>query len=351
MRAKFMDALYHTLCSQLPSHKQIVTLLEAEGEEVKELFDAADRVRASGVGNEVHLRGIIEFSNYCIKNCCYCGLRKSNKQLTRYRLTKHEILETAEKASSMGLKTIVLQSGEDPYYTGEVLAEMVIKLKSRLDIAITLSVGDRTRGEYQLFREAGTDRYLIKHETSNPSLFSRLRPGTNLQDRVERLTWLNELGYQVGSGCMVGLPGQGPDTLAGDILLMHRLGVEMAGIGPFIPHPHTPLSSYPGGGLEETMKVLAVTRLVLPQAHLPATTAVGSIHSDGRKLALCCGANVIMPNVTPMKYRPHYQIYPNKACLTDDTGDILDHLSLLITSLGRKVATDHGHSPNYKSLN
>ena len=323
--------------------EDILSLLSAGPSEAEELFAAADAVRARFLGEEVHLRGIIEFSNYCIKNCLYCGLRKDNKRLVRYRLKPDEILAAARKISSLGLKTVVLQSGEDPYYKGSVLAGIISQIKDELDVAVTLSVGDRSREDYALFRRAGADRYLLKHETSNPQLFSALRPGTQLKDRLLRLEWLKELGYQVGAGNMVGLPGQTLDSLAGDICLMRELDVEMAGIGPFIPHPDTPLANSTGGTLEMTLKVLAVTRLVLPHTHLPATTAAASVHPNGRVLALKCGANVVMPNMTPAAQRPNYSIYPGK--LGSDSTPEDSFICALgdIKKAGRRPGKDYGH--------
>ena len=206
------------------------------------------------MGNDVHLRGIIEFSNYCVKNCLYCGLRRDNNTLERYRMTLEEIMEAAQAGAQAGLKTIVLQSGEDPFFTAETLARLIRRVKDELDVAVTMSVGDRTKEEYALMRQAGADRYLLKHETADPELFSRLRPGTTLDGRIKRLIWLKELGFQVGSGGMIGLPWQTVDSLAEDILLLRRLDVEMAGFGPFIPHSDTPLAGCTGGSVEAPSK-------------------------------------------------------------------------------------------------
>lgn len=336
-------------CSQMLDKEDILVLLSAGPSEAEELFAAADATRAHFLGEEVHLRGLIEFSNYCIKNCLYCGLRKDNKKLVRYRLTPDEILAAARKVASLGLKTVVLQSGEDPFYKGDVLASIISQIKDNLDLAVTLSIGDRTKSEYALFKRYGADRYLLKHETSDPQLFAALRPGTVLKDRLLRLEWLKELGYQVGSGNMVGLPGQTLDSLAGDIFIMRELDVEMAGIGPFIPHRDTPLANSSGGTLEMALKVLAVTRLVLPYTHLPATTAAASVHPNGRELALKCGANVIMPNMTPTVYRPNYSIYPGK--LGSDSTPEESFIKALddIKKSGRKPGKGYGHYKKTKS--
>ncbi len=324
--------------------EEIGRLLLSEGADRDLLFSCADRTRELHVGNDVHLRGIIEFSNYCIKNCFYCGLRRDNGTLERYRMTLEEIVEAARVGVQAGLKTIVLQSGEDPFFTGEMLARLIGRLKDEHDVAVTMSVGDRTREEYALMRQAGADRYLLKHETADPELFSRLRPGTTLDGRIRRLMWLKDLGFQVGSGGMIGLPWQTVDTLADDILLLRRLDVEMAGFGPFIPHGDTPLAACKGGGVEMTLKTLAVARIVLPFTHLPATTALGSIDPEGRQRALKCGANVVMPNITPVRYKKLYEIYPNKICITEE-GPVqcLPCITGIIRQSGRSVATDYGH--------
>jgi biotin synthase len=331
--------------------EEIGRLLVSEGSDRDLLFSCADRTRELHVGNDVHLRGIIEFSNYCIKNCFYCGLRRDNSALERYRMTEDEIVEAAGIGIQAGLKTLVLQSGEDPFFTGDVLARLIGRLKSSHDVAITMSVGDRSRDEYKLMRDAGADRYLLKHETADPELFSRLRPGTTLEGRIRRLTWLRELGFQVGSGGMIGLPWQTVATLAEDILLLKRLDVEMAGFGPFIPHGHTPLASCAGGSVDMTLKTLAVARLVLPFTHFPATTALGSIDPEGRQRALRCGANVVMPNITPVRYKKLYEIYPNKICITEEGSEqCLPCIAGIIRQSGRSVATDYGHGRKPASL-
>jgi biotin synthase len=327
-----------------PSRDDIIALLRSPDE--KPIFASADKIRKQYLGNEVHLRGIIEFSNYCVKNCLYCGLRRDNRRLQRYRMTTQEILSAAEEGVHAGLKTIVLQSGEDPYFTGIALSRLIGRLKERHDVAVTMSVGDRTKTDYRLMREAGADRYLLKQETSDPDLFSKLRPGTVLEERVKRLRWLKELGFQVGSGNMVGLPGQDVGTLADDIMLMRDLDVEMAGIGPFIPNQDTPLAHAKEGKAQAALRVLAVSRIVLPYTHLPATTALASIHAQGREMALKCGANVIMPDITPVRYKKLYRIYPRKIG-TDEEGaaQSIPLISVIIGKSGRSIGTGYGHSP------
>ncbi|HBT47215.1 MAG TPA: [FeFe] hydrogenase H-cluster radical SAM maturase HydE [Peptococcaceae bacterium] len=343
MRREFIAALERVTADRGADKEDIVVLLTAQpGGEEEALYRQADALRVRYVGDEVHLRGVIEFSNYCRRRCRYCGLTADNHALPRYRMDPEEILAAARRGVDLGYKTIVLQSGEDPWYTGEVLAEIVACIKE-WGVAVTLCVGERTREEYELWRRAGADRYLLKHETANPELYSRLHPGMSWDKRMACLRWLKELGYQVGSGNIVGLPGQTLEDLADDILLMRELEVEMAGIGPFIPHPHTTLRTHPAGSLDLTYRVLAVTRLVIPWAHLPATTAVGTLSPNGRQMALQRGANVVMPNLTPKKYRAAYQIYPGKICLEEAPEDCRRCLEGMIRGLGRIVATHPGH--------
>ena len=343
MRKVFADALERAANGRELSREDLQVLLGADEQESTSLFELADEVRSRFVGEEVHLRGLIEFSNYCTGNCLYCGLRKNNRSLVRYRMSPEEIMESARRAADLGCRTIVLQSGEDRYYTAEALAELISRMKGELDVAITISIGDRTRTEYELLKEAGADRYLLKFETSDPRLFSALRPGTTLEERLKRIAWLKELGYQVGSGNIVGLPGQSLEILVGDILLLRRLGVEMAGIGPFIPADGTPLERFPPGDLEQVLMTLALVRLVLPRAHLPATTATATLDSQGRLRALKCGANVIMPNMTPQSYRENYRIYPGKLGIGEMPEESYAKAVKMVESAGSRVSRDYGH--------
>ncbi len=348
MRTEFLEALERASKPEELTKDDLTVLISADKEESAELFRLADQVRSRVMGDEVHLRGVIEFSNYCRKNCLYCGLRRDNSALLRYRMKPDEIIEGARRAAGLGCRTVVLQSGEDGFYSAQMLAEVVFRIKKELDVAVTLSVGDRSREEYALFKEAGADRYLLKHETCDAKLFAELRPGTSLKGRLKRLRWLRELGYQVGSGNMVGLPGQTAETLAGDIILMREMEVEMAGIGPFIPNKQTPLGSCKGGTLEMTLKTLAAARLALPCVHLPATTAVATIHPSGRVKALQCGANVIMPNITPLKYRESYLIYPDKIGLNDTPEESYSRVVNTVLSAGRSISRGYGHSLKYE---
>ena len=339
-----MEALNHAAKCQELTRDDLVALLGADEEESPALYRLADEMRARFVGDEVHLRGIIEFSNICNRNCFYCGLRRDNQELNRYRMPPWEIIESAGRAAALGCRTIVLQSGEESYYSAEILAGIIRAIKKDNDVAITLSVGDRSCQDYALFRKAGADRYLIKHETSDQLLFAYLRPGTSLEGRLERQRWLLELGYQVGSGNMVGLPGQTLETLADDILLFRRMGIEMAGIGPFIPNGRTPLAGEAGGTMAMTLKTLAAARLTLPYAHLPATTSAATIDPKGRVKTLQCGANVIMPNMTPAKYRENYTIYPGKIGLSDTPEESYARAVKDVENAGRRVGVGYGHT-------
>lgn len=328
----------------LKDRDRIIRLLaDPGGDEARLVLTAADRLRAETVGAGVHLRGLIEFSNYCRNNCLYCGLRRDNRQVARYRMAPKEIVAAAEEGAKLGFKTVVLQSGEDPAYNGGMIAEIIREIKG-FGLVVTLSIGEREPWEYELWRNAGAERYLMRHETADPLLYDRLHPGRSFVERVSRLKVLKELDYQVGTGFMVGLPGQDGRTLSADLELALELEAEMVGIGPFIPHPATPLGNGPGGTLEQTCLMVALTRLALPYVLIPATTALGSIDPSGREAALRAGANVVMPNLTPQKYRPDYQIYPNKICLGEGAAECRGCITRRIESLGRSVADDPGHN-------
>lgn len=307
------------------------------------LFSKADSVRRKYVGDEVYLRGVIEFSNYCVRDCLYCGLRRSNRSLKRYRMGCGEIYRTAQKAATIGIKTIVLQSGEGLGHSLEEFCSLIAKIK-KLRVAVTLSVGEMKFEEYARMRDAGADRYLLRFETSNEKLYGFLRPGCRLEDRLACLGWLRQLGYQVGSGAMVGLPGQDAEDIAGDILLYKELSLDMIGIGPFIAHPHTPLAAKKSGALGLTLRAIALTRIVTKDAHIPATTAVGTVDVGGRQKALECGANILMPNMTPVKYRKFYEIYPDKICISEDALSCHGCVKQMINGLGRKVGGGCGDS-------
>lgn len=309
------------------------------------LFSYADKVRKENVGDEVHLRGLIEFSNICHCQCKYCGLRSPNKNISRYRILKDEIIEYSKNAVDMGYRTIVLQSGEDEYYTKERLVEIIKGIKN-LDVALTLSLGERSYEEYEAFREAGADRYLIRIETTDKDLYKQMHPNMDFENRVRCLKDLKTLGYEVGTGCLVGLPNQTIESLADDILFFKEINADMVGIGPFIPHPDTPLKDEKTGDFYLALKVMALTRILLPDINIPATTAMETLNPNGRIIALQSGANVVMPNVTTSEYREKYEIYPNKICVHENPDKCRNCIGAKIASIGRKVSTGYGFSHN-----
>ncbi|MBS4772779.1 MAG: [FeFe] hydrogenase H-cluster radical SAM maturase HydE [Proteobacteria bacterium] len=315
----------------------------------EELFAAADEVRRKYVGDEIHLRALIEFSNICRNNCCYCGLRRDNKNIERYRIDEDTIFKLAEHAArNMGLKTIVLQSGEDMFFTTEVLCRIIRRIKT-LNVALTLSIGEKTLAEYQAYREAGADRFLLRIETTDKGLYLRHDPGMNWEQRAQCLRDLRTAGLEVGSGCLVGLPGQSIESYADDILFFKEIGADMIGIGPFIPHPDTPLKDAAGGTLDMALKVMALTRLLLPDINIPATTAMETLAPNGQRKALQSGANVIMPNVTMTSYRKHYELYPGKSATGYTPDESLQKVKDLIASIGRTVGQDCGTSKHFKA--
>lgn len=319
---------------------EIIRLLKDE-ENQESLLKQADKVRQENVGDEVHLRGLIEFSNICRNNCLYCGIRCGNKKVIRYRMEELELVETARKAAALGFKTIVMQSGEDMYYDKDRMCRIIEAIK-KFDVAVTLSIGERSYEEYKAFKEAGADRYLIRIETTDKDLYHKLDPKMSWQQRYECLLALKELGYEVGSGIMVGLPEQSIESIAEDLLFLKELDVDMAGIGPFIPHPETPLAEEKGGTLNLALRTMATMRLMLPDINIPATTAMESLHPEGRIMALKAGANVVMPNVTEGEYRKLYELYPGKICVNDTPAHCRSCIGMKIQMLGRKIGTGYG---------
>lgn len=310
----------------------------------EDLFAAADRVRKKYVGDEIHLRGLIEFSNFCRNNCCYCGLRRDNKKIERYRIDEETILKMAEHARNMGLKTVVLQSGEDLYYTKERLICLIKGIKA-LGLALTLSIGEKS--DYRAYREAGADRFLLRIETTDKELYIRHDPGMSWEARAQCLRDLRAADLEVGSGCLVGLPGQKTASYADDILFFKEIDADMIGIGPFIPHPDTPLRDAAGGTLDMALKVMALTRLLLPDINIPATTAMETLAPNGQAKALQSGANVIMPNITLTAYRKYYELYPGKSNTGYTPDESLQKLKDKIISLGRTVGKDDGASRRF----
>jgi len=306
-----------------------------------ELYRCADDVRHNTVGDEVHLRGLIEFSNICRNRCLYCGINCSNKRVSRYRMTEEKVVATARRAVEMGFKTIVLQSGEDMYFDCSRMCRIIEQIK-QMDVALTLGIGERDYADYQAFRDAGADRYLLRIETTDVDLYHRLDPGMSWQRRHECLLMIKELGYEVGSGIMVGLPGQTVESIATDLLYLKDIGIDMAGIGPFIPHPDTPLAHETGGTLELALRTMAIMRLLMPEINIPATTAMETLHPQGRIMALQAGANVVMPNVTEGEYRQLYELYPGKPCTDDTPTHCRSSIAMKIKGIGRSIGQGRG---------
>jgi len=337
--------------------KSVLRLLKEKApSRLARLYKKADRVRKRNVGDQVHLRGLIEISNICGRACAYCGISRLNKKLRRYRMKKGEILASARYAAKLGYGTVVLQAGEDTGLKKEWIAGIVRTIKSTTPLAVTLSLGERSKEELLCWRKAGADRYLLRFETSDKKLYAKIHPaiqGQPAPDRLRLLELLKKLGYEAGSGVMIGIPGQTYTSLARDILLFKSLDLDMIGVGPFLPHPATPLGRAamrpplvkdPVPNTEEMVyKVIALTRLVRPDANIPSTTALATINrKSGREKGLRRGANIVMPNLTPMKYRKYYEIYPAKACLFETPERCNRGLKRRILSMGRKIGKGPG---------
>jgi len=341
-------------CPQFSRDEVLAWLKEEEDWKLSFLWEDADRVRREHVGDEVHLRGLIELSSFCRRDCHYCGIRGSRK-IERYRMTEQEVMECVQTAQKLEYGTVVLQSGEDLGLTSDFIASLVRRIKSETPLAITLALGERSMEELARWREAGADRYLLKQETSDPALFRRIHPdcGSEVSDRIALLRAAAEMGYGAGSGVMVGIPGQTYESLADDIMLFRELDLEMIGCGPFVPHPDTPLGQavIPSESDEArnlatasqvpatdtmTTKVVALTRLVCPDANIPSTTALATVNRQhGREMGLERGANVWMPNLTPLKYRALYEIYPGKAKVIDTAEEFQKNLLATLERIGR----------------
>ncbi len=333
-----------------PTVDDILFYLETnQAEEVEALYSFADETREKYVGGSVHLRAIIEFSNYCRRGCCYCGINRTNKNIKRYRIPPKEIVGIARDAYFKGYKTVVLQSGEDPHYTLSDYLFIISEIKKTGNLAITLAFGEKNEEEYRAYFEAGADRFLLKHETSDPGLYKELNPGMSLENRINCLKTLKAIGFETGGGIMIGLPGQTLESIAKDLLLFKELDLDMIGCGPFIPHPETPLRDYPPGTAEMTYRVLALNRVIMRDINLPATTALSTVdETEGRRLALQRGANVVMPNFTPPKYRRYYDIYPNKKRIEVSNMDYRNELETMLSGMGRYVSRSAGYHQNNK---
>lgn len=324
--------------------KALVKLLELPFEESREMLEFADSVREKFCGGGILLRAIVEFSSYCKNGCHYCGLNAGNKKAVRYRMNETEIFEAAKAVREAGIKTVVLQSGEDAGYDWDMLTYTVKKIKRELAIRVTLSCGEQEESLYGQWKKAGADRYLLKIETSNKELYGKLHPAMSFENRLNCLRALKKLGFQTGSGIIAGLKGQTKEDIAKDILFFAKENFDMIGINPFIAHPQSALKDHPGGDCGLALKTVALTRIITKNAHLPATTALGSIGgTDLRIAALKAGANVIMPNFTPCKYRDLYEIYPGKRCMAEK-GDVIALINEISAQTGRPPDFSAGDS-------
>lgn len=316
----------------------------AESSSLGDLKKAADLVCRARHGDTVWLRGLIEISNTCIQNCLYCGIRRDNPKVNRYRLTEEQILQTVKMGYDAGLRTFVLQGGEDGYYNTDRVERLVGQIKDMTagEAALTLSLGIFPRETYRRWKAAGADRYLIRFETSDPQLHTWLRDGVTLEERITALKNLKDLDWETGSGFMVGLPGETLEIRRNNALLCRDLELDMVGIGPFIPHPETPLKEAPQKSMELCERSVATVRLLLPDAHMPATTAAGSLDKKGREKVLAGGANVLMPNITPVMVKKNYELYPGKICL-DETGlECMDCLDIRVRTVGKRLSKGRG---------
>ena len=325
------------------SDEALKRLLETDAGDAA-LFARADAVRRERYGADVYIRGLIEFTNYCKNNCYYCGIRRGNAAAQRYRLTQEEILACCREGYALGYRTFVLQGGEDPYFTDARICAIVAAIHGEFpDCAVTLSIGEKSRESYQAYFDAGARRFLLRHETADPAHYARLHPAElSAENRQRCLFDLKEIGYQVGSGFMVGSPWQTTENLIADLRFLQRLGPDMIGIGPFITHQETPFASFPSGTLALTLRLVAVLRLMFPYALIPATTALGTIHPEGRELGLKAGANVVMPNLSPVRVRKLYELYDNKICTGEESAQCRGCLERRVEAAGYRIVTAVG---------
>jgi biotin synthase len=339
---RLIDRLYETSALSPAEYR---ALIDNRTDELSEyLFERAREVRIENYGHDIYMRGLIEFTNYCGNDCYYCGIRKSNSRAERYRLTKEQILDCCAAGYDLGFRTFVLQGGEDGHYTDEKMIDIIRAIKSSYpDCAVTLSVGEKSREAYKAYFDAGADRYLLRHETADAGHYGRLHPQRmSLDNRKQCLFTLKDIGYEVGCGFMVGSPFQTTDCLVEDLLFMKELEPHMVGIGPFIPHHDTPFAGGKAGTLELTLFLLGIIRLMLPSVLLPATTALGTIHPRGRELGILAGANVVMPNLSPVGVRKKYLLYDNKICTGDEAAECRYCMQRRMESIGYHVVVSRG---------
>lgn len=332
-----------------------------DDDKLQQLWQEANKVRQMRVGAAVHLRGLIEISNHCARQCGYCGINSNNSKIVRYRMTTTEIIECVRKAKQFGYGTVVLQSGEDYGMRRKTIVEIIRQIKHETDLAVTLSLGERPVADLLAFKKAGADRYLLRFETSDKNLFQKIHPPlkSTTSDRIKILCELRNLGYEIGSGVMIGIPGQTYKSLANDIALFRELDLDMIGAGPYIMHPETDLAQESQQTLHcdqvpnteaMTYKVVALARIVCPTANIPSTTALATLNKkNGRELGLNRGANIIMPNLTPSQYRSHYEIYPNKACLFESAEHCHFCVKNRIETIGRTIGTGQGSRTHHRS--
>ncbi len=331
----------------LPSDDALKTLLTCQKENViMQLQQRADSIRRQHYGTDVYIRGLIEFTNYCKNNCYYCGIRRDNTKANRYRLSKDDILSCCAEGYRLGFRTFVLQGGEDGFFTADKVCDIVSTIKDTYpDCAVTLSIGEWDYDSYKAFFEAGADRYLLRHETANSRHYNKLHPDNmSLATRKECLFNLREIGFQTGSGFMVGSPFQTLDTIIDDLKFLLELKPHMIGIGPYITHKDTPFKDYFSGSLDLTLKLISILRLMHPHALIPATTALGTIHPEGREMGLKAGANVVMPNLSPVGVREKYSLYDNKICTGDEAAQCIGCLTNRVQKAGYNIVTHIGHA-------
>lgn len=349
MQRQFMQTLVEIIDQikkeQTIYREQLQTLLATADEQaINYLRDTARKVADDIYGKQVFIRGLIEFTNYCKNDCIYCGIRRSNLNAQRYRLTEEEILSCCANGHELGFRTFVLQGGEDPYFSDERICDIVAKIKQDYpDCAVTLSIGEKDKASYQAFYDAGADRYLLRHETADEAHYQSLHPAEmSFQHRIQCLYDLKEIGYQVGCGFMVGSPGQTVDTLYEDLMFIKKLQPHMVGIGPFIPQKDTPFGQEPAGTMEQTLRLLSIIRLIHPHVLLPSTTALGTIHPLGREKGIQAGANVVMPNLSPVAVREKYKLYDNKICTGDEAAECRHCMARRMESVGYQVVVSRG---------
>ncbi len=341
-------------------NRERITLLKSETvlprDELIQLiasYDESDREYAATLarevslkvfGNKIYFRGLIELTNYCRNDCYYCGIRRGNSNVQRYRLTEDEVIFCCDYGYKIGFRTFVLQGGEDEYFTDERVVSLVSRMKEKYpDCALTLSLGEKSRKSYQMFYDAGANRYLLRHETATESHYAKMHPAElSLANRMRCLRDLREIGYQTGCGFMVGSPFQTVDNIADDILYIKEFDPQMVGIGPFIPHTDTPFRDFPAGSAEQTLFLLSLIRLMLPKVLLPATTALGTVQGDGREQGVLAGANVVMPNISPSDVRKYYLLYDNKIGTKDDASESVERMTQSIKNIGYDVVVDRG---------